>query len=259
VTERRALVTGASSGIGREFAIQLAALGYQIVAVARREDRLRSLLEELGGSGHSLIVADLASADDLERLRRYLQETRVHLLVNNAGYSVMQPFYRSALAEQRRLLDVNCTALMTLAHTFLVQAEAGDALINLASIVAFLPTPAQPLYSASKAFIASFSQCLWEEQRHRDIYVMALCPGITRTEFIHTATGGAADGRKLPGPMVQSSEAVVREALQALQRRKRAVVVTGRANRLMLQLPRLLSRQGLLRLLAVAGDPERSL
>ncbi len=256
---KTALVTGASSGIGYEFSRQLASLEYNIVAVARREQRLRSLLDELPGTGHQAVSADLSSSQGIAAVTKAIQEQRIHLLVNNAGASVLQPFYQSDLKIQRQHLHTNCAAVMELSHSFLQQAQNGDALINLSSIVAFLPTPAQPTYSASKAFIASFSECLWEEQRHRGVYVMGLCPGVTETEFIAQATGGEADGQNLPDSVIQTTEQVVAEALAALQKRKKAIVVTGRANRLMLQMPRFLTRQRLLKVLAVMGDPERAL
>lgn len=256
---KRAMVTGASSGIGREFALQLAREGYALTCVARRENRLQALVEELPGTGHRYLVADLGSEAGLAGVLAALGAERHHLMVNNAGYSVLKPFQESTLEQQQAMLAVNCGALTAIAHAFLQQAEKGDAMINLASIVAFLPTPAQPMYSASKAFIASLSECLWEEQRHRGVYVMGLCPGITETEFIHTATGGEADGDNLPAAMSQTATEVVDEALAALRKRRRAIVVPGRVNRLMMQMPRFLSRQRLLRTLAVVGDPEKSL
>lgn len=256
---RRALVTGASSGIGREFCRQLASQGYTITAVARRESRLQALMEELPGQGHRYLCADLAEEDGVAAVAKDIASTRCHLLVNNAGFSVFEPFWQSSADRQLAIQQVNCTAVVSLSHAFLTQSLPGDALINVASVVAYLPTPAQPMYSASKAFLASLSECLWEEHRHRDVYVMGLCPGVTTTEFISTASGGESDGQTLPKALLQSSEAVVLEALQALNKRARAIVVTGRVNRLMLWWPRLLSRHRLLRLLAYIGDPERAL
>lgn len=256
---RHALVTGASSGIGLEFARQLAQAGYTVCAVARREERLRALVDGLPGGGHTYRVADLSRPEGRECIRTALPEHHWDLLVNNAGSSVFEPFHTSSLDRQREILELNCAAAMELAHAFLEQAQDGDALINLGSIVSFLPTPAQPLYSASKAFMASLSECLWEEQRHRGVYVMGLCPGITTTEFIAGASGGAADGQTLPAWLIQTPEQVVAEAMTALGRRRKAIVVTGRANRLMLLLPRLLTRHRLLKVLAVLGDPERAL
>jgi short-subunit dehydrogenase len=259
VEKKRALVTGASSGIGREFAVQLASRGYTVTGVARREDRLRELLDELPGAGHRYLVADLGTQDGVQLVMEELQRERVNLLINNAGLSVLEPFFESELRQQHNILSVNCESLMQLAHTFLRQSESGDALINLSSIVAFLPTPAQPMYSASKAFIASFSECLWEEHRERGVYVMGLCPGVTQTEFIESATGGDSDGQTLPKALIQTTGEVVAEALQALAARKKAIIVTGWINRMMMLMPRLLTRHRLLKVLAVIGDPDNAL
>ncbi|MEZ5572838.1 MAG: SDR family NAD(P)-dependent oxidoreductase [Halioglobus sp.] len=256
---KRALVTGASSGIGREFALQLAQQGYTITGVARRKAQLQTLMNELPGNQHQCVVADLADDSDMRAVLDVLRNDHFNLLVNNAGYSTFEPFYQSDLALQQGVLQVNCTAVVTLAHTFLQQAQRGDALVNLASVVSYLPTPAQPMYSASKAFVAALSECLWAEQKVRGVYVMGLCPGVTESEFISTATGGAADGKNLPSALTQTAQAVVAEALLALDKRRKAIVVTGRANRAMMLLPRFLSRHRLLKILAVVGDPKRML
>ncbi len=256
---KRALVTGASSGIGQEFAVQLAHLGYSVTAVARRETRLQELVQLLPGTGHSYLCVDLSNDQELKILCDSVSTGNFRVLINNAGGSVLQAFHESELSVQQTMLRVNVSAVVDLAHAFLKNAAAGDALINLASVVSFLPTPAQPMYSASKAFIASFSECLWEEQRHRGVYVMALCPGVTKTEFIATATGGESDGDTLPAALIQTSEQVVGEALTALKQRKKAIIVTGRANRLMMLMPRVLTRHRLLKVLAVIGDPDNAL
>lgn len=256
---KRALVTGASAGIGREFALQLANSGYTVVCVARREDKLRELIAEMPPGEHEVLVADLADVEAVANVAEVLSTAPVNLLVNNAGYSVLEPFYQSNLKQQQNILQVNCAAVVTLAHAFLQQAKPGDALINVASVVAYLPTPAQPMYSASKSFIGAFSECLWAEQRERDVYVMGLCPGVTKTDFIRTATGGQSDGENLPAALTQTSQAVVNEAMAALRKRKKAIVVTGAVNRLMLLMPRLMSRHRLIKTLAVIGDPENAL
>ncbi|GAB5452550.1 MAG: SDR family oxidoreductase [Halioglobus sp.] len=257
--QKRAFVTGASSGIGREFAVQLAAQGYTVVGVARREDRLKELLAVLPGDGHSYLAADLGSEAGIQSVMDTMLGERVNLLINNAGFSVLEPFYESSLNTQQNILTVNCESLMKLAHAFLRQSERGDALINLSSIVAYLPTPAQPMYSASKAFIASFSECLWEEHRARGVYVMGLCPGITQTEFIENATGGDSEGQTLPQSMIQTTGEVVAEALKALSARNKAIIVTGWKNRMMMLMPRLLTRHRLLKVLAVIGDPDNAM
>ncbi len=259
MNQRSALVTGASSGIGYEFARQLAKAGYRVIGVARSEDKLQRLVAELDGDDHEYVVADLSSAEGQQKVCDKIGEQHLHLLVNNAGLTSFDPFYSSPAEKQRGLFAVDCESVVTLSHAFLSQSQAGDALVNVSSVVGFMPTPAQAIYSGSKAFSIAFSECLWEEHRERGVYVMALCPGLTRTEFITNATGGEADGSKMPAAMFQSTEDVVSEAMQALQRRGKAVLVTGWVNRLMLLLPRVLTRHRLLKILAVMGDPEKQL
>ncbi|QFU77241.1 SDR family NAD(P)-dependent oxidoreductase [Halioglobus maricola] len=251
-----AMVTGASSGIGWAFATRLAEEGYAVCAVARREDRLEQLVGHLPGAGHSYLAADLANDEDLAAVGAELSTGAYQLLVNNAGLSVMEPFGEAPLAAEQNLLNVNINAVVALAHAFLAHGAEGDALVNVGSVVSYLPTPAMAAYSGSKAFITTFSECLWSQQRERGVYVMALCPGMTETEFISAATEGESDFSSLPDAMVQSPEEVVSEALQALDRRRDAVVVTGRSNRLLSQLPRLMSRSRLIRLMSKMGDPE---
>ncbi|WP_101757213.1 SDR family oxidoreductase [Oceanicoccus sp. KOV_DT_Chl] len=254
-----ALVTGATSGIGLEFAKQLAARGYNIIAVARRQQQLQAVVDELPGSSHQYCVADLGRAEGVEAVVKLMAAQHVQLLINNAGYSVLEPFYQSDLSVQQDILNVNCTAVMTLAHTFLRQAQTGDALINLASVVSYLPTPAQPMYSASKAFISALSECLWDEHKGRGVYVMGLCPGVTKTAFILRATGGESDGQTLPEMLIQTTEQVVQEALSALDKRKKSIVITGWVNRMMMLMPRVLSRHRLIKVLSVIGNPDNAL
>ena len=255
----RALVTGASSGIGYEFARQLATAGYSVIGVARSEDKLQTLVNELDGDGHEYLVADLSSAAGQQAVCDKIGEQHLDLLVNNAGLTSFDPFYSSPAEKQHALFAVDCESVVKLSHAFLKQSHTGDALVNVSSVVGFLPTPAQAIYSGSKAFSIAFSECLHEEHRKRGVYVMALCPGLTRTEFITNATGGEADGSNMPESMFQSTEAVVSEAMQGLKRRGKAVLVTGWVNRLMLLLPRVLTRHRLLKILAVMGDPEKQL
>ena len=259
MTKKVALVTGASSGIGREFALQLAAQGYTIIAVARRREQLQILLDEMPGDDHRFELADLADPEQVACIADLLEQQPVDLLVNNAGYSVLEPFYQAERAAQEKILAVNCGAVTTLAHAFLASSKAGDALVNVASIVSYLPTPAQPVYSATKAYISAFSECLWHEHRNRDVYVMGLCPGLTQTEFISSATGGDNDDDNLPAMMIQTATEVVDEAMLALSKRKKSIIVTGRANRMMLWMNRLLSRHRLVKVLGFIGDPERVL
>lgn len=234
----RALVTGASEGIGRAFAQALAREGYAVTAVARNEARLRELMAALG-AGHDYQVADLSTPADVDALAGRLAGSPYALLVNNAAAGRYGDFAQLPLEDVRRLLRLNVEALVTLSHAFLRGARPGDALINVSSILAFLPMPDNGLYSATKAFVTSFSEALWEQQRRRGVYVLGLCPGATATEF-HARAGGR---RRRAGGLTQTPEQVVAEALAALRARRRPTHVTGWHNRLAVLASRALTRR----------------
>ncbi|MFE2262121.1 SDR family NAD(P)-dependent oxidoreductase [Streptomyces griseosporeus] len=247
MTERRrtALVTGAGAGIGRAFARRLAADGHRVIAVARGADRLRSLMDELG-PGHAYVAADLTIADGRRKTVDVLARERVHLLVNNAGTAVTGPFATVPLAATLSMTELNCDALVTLAHHFLARAEPGDALLNVSSTLAFAPKPDLAVYSATKAFVTSFSEALWYEHKDRGVHVMGLCPGMTAT------ASQPHNGPDIPAGLVQTPEQVVTAALTALRRRSRPTVVSGWKNALFVTAARLLPRRVLLGMLAPA-------
>ncbi|WP_405831270.1 SDR family NAD(P)-dependent oxidoreductase [Streptomyces sp. NBC_00105] len=241
-----ALITGATEGIGRAFALALAAEGRTVTAVARTEQHLRVLMTELGpggpGGGHDYLVADLATPEGVRTVADALTAGPYDLLINNAGLARPGPFTDTPLDQALSALRLNCEAVVTLGHAFLATAGPGAALVNVASTLAFAPQPGQAVYSATKAFVASFSEALWYEQRPRGVYVMALCPGPTATR-----PGLHAD---VPAALVQSPEAVVATALTALRRRRRPTIVPGRANALLAAATRFLPRTTALSLLA---------
>ncbi|MER6791987.1 SDR family NAD(P)-dependent oxidoreductase [Amycolatopsis mediterranei] len=140
-------MTGASAGIGRAFATALAAAGYAVTAVARREDRLADLMAELG-PGHDHLAADLATPEGLRATAERLSEPHT-LLVNNAGIAVHGGFAETPLEDSLAVLDLNCRAVVTLAHAFLAQAGPGSALVNMSSTLGFTPKPGLGVYSAT--------------------------------------------------------------------------------------------------------------
>lgn len=255
----RALVTGATSGIGRAFTLALAARGHTVTAVARSERRLRELTAELPGEGHDHLAADLASAEGLRSTAAALSAaaTPYALLVNNAGCARPPgPFSPDPAGETTPLdgitpldevlpvLRLNCEALVTLAHAFLGAARPRAALVNVASSLALTPQPGQAVYGATKAFVTSFSQALWYEQRPRGIHVLALCPGPTATRpDLHADT---------PSALVHTPEAVVAAALRALRRRSRHTVLPGPANAFLTRTLAALPRRASLAVLADA-------
>jgi len=187
-----ALITGASSGIGTEFAKQLAALNFNLVLVARRKEKLENLSAELIAKNNieTLVISlDLSAPDFLETLKQQTSHLDIGLLINNAGFAITGSFLNDKLENQLSLLDVNCKAPLILSHYFgnRMLSRGSGGIINIASTAAFLPLPYWSNYAASKAYLLSFSEGIWHELKHKGIDVLAVCPGPTQTEFASIA------------------------------------------------------------------------
>ena len=227
------LITGASAGLGEGFARTLAARGEDLILTARRVDRLEALAGELRGK-HGIAVhvfaADLADPDASTGLIAAIAsaDLTIDTLINNAGFGARGAFAELDAARQLGMIDVNCRALVALAHAVLpgMIAQGSGGILNIASIAAFQPGPWMAVYYASKAFVLSFSEALHEEVRAQGVTVTALCPGPTHTEFAERA--GMSD-MKLFASLGGDAEAVVRDGLAALAA-GRAVKVSGVAN-----------------------------
>jgi uncharacterized protein len=220
-------VTGASSGLGREFALALAAQGYPVVAVARRAERLSALADEVARRGGRLepFVADLSTADGVEALLSAADEREVELLVNNAGVATYGPFASTPPERERDLVRLNVEALVALTRGLLpamIERRRGG-VINVASQAAFQAMPYFAVYAASKAFVLGFSEALAEELRGSGVRVTAVAPGFVTTEFTEVAGSHAAE-RRLPH---LKAENVVETALRAHERGKSVKVVGG--------------------------------
>ncbi len=229
----RALVTGASSGIGEVFARRLAAAGADVVLVARRHDRLAALARELGAGPVEIEVlpADLTDDDGLAAVERRLAATDrpVDLLVNCAGFGTTGHFAELPVEREVAMIGLNVVALVRLTHAGLVaMADRGNGtIVNVSSMAGFQALPRTATYAATKAFVTNFTEALAEEARGSGVHLQALCPGFTRTEF-HTTN--AFDVGRLPGWAWQSPEEVVDASISALGR-NRVVVVPGALNR----------------------------
>ena len=228
-----ALITGASSGFGAEFARQLAPHARSLILVARRRERLEALKAELDRPGLTIHchVADLAEEVQIEALLAALMASgeRVSLLINNAGLGDHGLFETSEWPRVKAMLDVNIGALTRLTHAImpdLVRAGRG-AILNVSSIASLMPLPKLAVYAATKAFITSFSESLRAELRGTGVSVTALCPGPVNTEFFEVAERGPAE-ESAPAPEIMkvSPEQVVREGLDAVAR-DRARVIPG--------------------------------
>ncbi len=244
----RAIVTGASEGIGRALALALARAGYPVTVVARNRERLESLLGEMAGDDHRLLQADLATEAGVAAVVAAIEQDHCALLVNNAAFGAVGEFAEVPLDKQVQMLRVNVEAPVVLAHAFLRQAVRDDALINVSSVVAFMPQPNQPVYSATKAFITTLSETLWQNAKQRGIKVFAVHPGATDTEFAVRA--GRDPNRRRPQSVRQLPEEVAAETLRALEGPWGPNVVTGLPNRIICALARLLPRKLLLALVS---------
>ncbi|WP_375429585.1 SDR family NAD(P)-dependent oxidoreductase [uncultured Sphingomonas sp.] len=245
-----ALVTGASAGLGDGFARALAKEGQDLILTARRVDRLEALATKLRaahGVAVHVFAADLARPGATEELLADVAAAglSIDLLVNNAGYGARGGFAELDRDEQLGIVDVNCRALVALAHGVLPQmiARGSGGILNVASTAAFQPGPWMAVYYASKAFVLSFSEALHEEVRDKGVRVSALCPGPTRTEFADRA--GMKDLASFDAVWADA-DAVVRDGLAAV-RANSAVKVSGTINTLMADsvrfLPRILARK----------------
>lgn len=237
------LITGASSGIGEAFARRFAALGRNVLLVARSEDKLVTLCNELGRINKiraQYVAMDLSKPESPARLFEETQKRGlvIDTLINNAGVGSMGEFIRLDLARELEMIDLNVKALVDLTYRFLLpmRARKQGTIINVASTAGFQPVPFMATYAGTKAFVLSFSEALWEENRAHGIHVMALCPGVTETNFFE-----AAQIQMPPMRTTQTPEDVVETALRGLARR-RSHIVSGWTNLLMIESERLVPR-----------------
>lgn len=224
-----ALVTGASAGLGEEFARQLSKRGHRLVLAARRRERLDALAAELGNA--RAVAIDLSEAGAAGALIANVRDAgeSIELLVNNAGFGLHGRFDKADPKRLRQMIDLNCGSLTELCAAVvpaMVERRSG-AILNVASTAAFQPGPGMAVYFATKAYVLSLSEALHEEMKRFGVKVVALCPGPTRTEFGEVAgfSGKAAVDR-----FFMESEPVVRAGLEALDSNK-AVAIAGRLNK----------------------------
>src|SRR6478736_18278 len=228
------LITGASSGIGAAFARKFAALGRNVFLIARSEDKLITICNELGrmsGSRAQYFALDLTQPDAPARL---FEETKkrgleIDMLVNNAGFGSMGYFDKLDPAREVEMIKLNVAAVVDLTYRFLLpmRLRKQGTIINVASTAGFQPVPFMATYAATKAFVLTFSEALWEENRSYGIEVLALCPGVTETGFF-----AAAHIQKPPARTSETPEQVVETALRGLKRRKSSII-SGAPNKLM--------------------------
>ncbi len=226
-----AVVTGASSGIGAAFARKLAARGYGLILVARREDRRRAIAEEVGDLYRVRVEAmraDLTIETDrntvADRIRR---EPDLGLLVNNAGFGTLGYFFETDVESQERMHRLHVLATVSLTHAAIAnlfpRGKAGTGVINVSSVAAFAPSPQNVSYHATKAWMNAFTEGLATELAGRGspVTVQALCPGFTLSEFQDVA---GIDRATIPASLWMTADFVVEESLRGFDRRKLIVI-----------------------------------
>ena len=243
MTRRWTVVTGASSGIGLEFARQLAQRGHPVLAIARRRERLDALAKEAAEHGGWIesLSADLATEEGLALVSRRVDElAEIELLINNAGVATAGDFVGASLDLEIAEIKLNVEAVVRLTQRVLgpmVKRQHG-AVINLASVVGFQPFPHFAVYAATKAFVISFTEALAEELKGTGVRILALCPGSVKTEIDVFAHNEGLLG-KLPS---LTAEQVVKTGLRALEK-GRVVKIVGGLNRFLPFVNRIMPRQ----------------
>jgi short-subunit dehydrogenase len=229
-----AIVTGASAGIGTALAEDAAKRGFGVVLVARRKDRLDALgkrLTETYGIETVVVATDLATREGIDVLWNATEQQKIvpDVLFNNAGYGTNTVFLDADARRELGMVDLNCRTLVALAHRYgrAMRAKGRGTIVNVGSVLSFIPTSYMAVYAATKAFVLSFSEALATELRGTGVSVVALCPGRTATEFADVAgfrEAGALAGGETPAQVSET-------AWKAIER-KRTVAVSGTGNKI---------------------------
>jgi short-subunit dehydrogenase len=245
------LITGASSGIGVALAKVFAAHGHELALVARRQDRLEALAEDIAATGRprpTVITADLERRDGASAIAAELSSLGLEpaTVINNAGFGLRGAATTLSRDEQLAMIDLNVRALTELSLMFVDSvARHRGGILNVASLAAFLPGPGMVVYYASKAYVLSFSEALHRELADRGVRVTALCPGPVPTEF--QARAGGMQNNAAVRALELSAERVAQIGYEALMAGKR-VAIAGIGNRIAVSFMRLVPNALLLRL-----------
>jgi hypothetical protein len=244
-----ALITGASSGIGAAFAKELAARKINLILVARSEDKLQQLAQQLTQQYQiraEVIACDLTQPKAVQTIFEKIsqQGLSIDLLINNAGFGDYGAFTDRKIDKYLSMIQLNISVLMELTHLFLpsMKQRRSGGIINVASIAGFQPLPYMSVYAATKAFVLNFTEAIWAENKDSGVRILALCPGATESEFFKIAefpqsfdSNGASGG-------YTSAEEVVKDALKALENKQSTLVTGGFANQAIVNIPRFLPR-----------------
>lgn len=228
-----ALVTGGSSGIGREFVLELCRRGLNVIAVGRDTKRLEELVRQVKDVSGSTVLTYAVDLSLSERVKTFIQDVskyEVDLLINNAGFGLYGEFIQLEQEEIEKMIEVNVKALTLLSHTFakkMVERRLGG-IINVASVAGHIPLPYFNAYAATKAYVYNFSIALWAELRKYNVHVMCVSPGPTETRFFERAFKG--QNIRAFGNLMKP-EQVVAGAIGAFEKKK-AIYIPGFKNKL---------------------------
>lgn len=249
-----ALITGASGGIGKAFAEELATRNNNLVLVARSEEKLHQLASELQAKHNikvDVIVKDLTEPGSTADVFNYTKDKGITIdtLINNAGFGDYGEFAERDGERQLQIVQLNVMALVDLTHKYLplMRQQRSGTIINVSSIAAFQPIPYMSVYAASKAFILSFSEALWAESREYGVHVLCVCPGPIETNFFTEAKFPPTIAAK--NTKITKAETVVSDTLQGLERGESVVVSGGLTSHLIPKLSRLVPRRTLVSVL----------
>ncbi|HDZ17542.1 hypothetical protein LCGC14_0591110 [marine sediment metagenome] len=236
-----AVITGASSGIGASFARSISGLGFEILLIARRKSKLEAIAKEIEQKNSikaDILVADLSILEEIEMVaKKIAQLNNVDILINNAGFGTRGYFDKISLDTQLKMMSVHMTASVYFCRSGLpIMIKRGrGAIINVASIAAYIPRAQSVMYGSTKAFLKMFSESLQIELEGTGVKIQALCPGYTHTEFHYAETYKNFDSSTIPEDVWMSKEDVVDLSLDAL-RKKEVVFIPGERNQKFIKL-----------------------
>ncbi len=237
---KKILITGASDGIGLEVAKLLAQQGNELTLVARNPQKLEKAMEMIEGKGHGFLTADLSKKDEVHKIADHITQIHYDVLINSAGVGLYGRFEELPMDQLATMMNLNMIGLTKLSQVYIKNAKRGDSLVNIASTLGVTSFPGLAVYAATKAYVTSFSDSLWWENKDRGIYVLGFCPGATSSNF-HEHSGGSKNF--FPKFILQSPGQVAKELVGALANRKKPRAVSGPLNRSMLFFQRFLSRR----------------
>jgi uncharacterized protein len=248
MSKQNVLITGASSGIGYEFAKIFAKNGYNLVLVARRTQSMEGLKAEFPDTEITIIQKDLSVDGSCQEVFDEVKDLQIDILVNNAGFGDTGEFHSLSRDKQTNMIDLNVRALTELTHLFgsrMVERKSGR-ILNVASVVAFQPGPTMATYFATKAFVLSLSQALSQEWSKYGVQVMALCPGVTQSGFQDAASQSHMDMVK--GKNIPTSAEVAQFGYDEMMKGK-TLTTYGFMNNVLAFLPRILPRPIVLKII----------